>query len=192
VNFDRDVPKPGQFADVRKIKEGEVCAACGQGKLKVQKALRLGHVSQLGTMYSKELKANFTSRDGKSEPMLLSSCGIDMMRLFAAIVEQHSDEKGIVWPETIAPFAANLLSLPGVESRAGEIYEKCAQAGLDLLWDDRDAPAGAKFADADLIGIPVRLVISSRTGDKLEWKGRRADSTELLYAEEAIRRLKPS
>jgi prolyl-tRNA synthetase len=122
--------------------------------------------------------------------MLLSSCGIDMMRVMAAIVEQHNDEKGIAWPGTVAPFAANLISLPGVDSRAREIYEKSVQAGLDLLWDDRDAPAGAKFADADLIGIPIRLVISPRTGEKLEWKERCADSTELISAEEAIRRLK--
>jgi prolyl-tRNA synthetase len=192
VNFDRDVPKPERFVDVRKIKEGEVCGSCRQGRLTMRKALRLGHISQLGTMYSRVLRANFASRNGKSEPLLLSSCGIDMMRLFAAIVEQHSDEKGIAWPDSIAPFAATLVSLPGVESRAREIYEKFLQAGLDLLWDDRDAPAGAKFADADLIGIPIRLLISSRTGEKLEWKERRADITELVSAEEAIRRLETS
>jgi len=189
VNFGRDLPKPETFVDVRRIKEGETCIRCRQGRLRVRKAIRLGHVSKLGTMYSKELRATFTTREGKSEPMLLSCCGMDMMRLFAVIVEQHSNTKGIAWPKSLAPFAGHLISLPGGEKRAKDIYERFVQAGIDVLWDDRDAPAGAKFGDADLMGIPIRLVVSTRTGENVEWKERQGESPELISVEEAIRRL---
>jgi prolyl-tRNA synthetase len=189
VNFDRDLPKPQEFIDVRRIKEGEICARCRQGRLTAQSGTRIGHVSQLGTMYSKELKAACTSRAGRSEPMHLSCYGIDIHRLLAAIVEQNSDQKGILWPSRIAPFQAHLISLPGVESRAQGLYGRLRHEGIDVLWDDREAPGGVKFGDADLIGTPVRLVISTRTGENVEWKERRSENLELIPMEEVMRRL---
>jgi prolyl-tRNA synthetase len=189
VNFDRDLPKPQEFVDVRKIREGETCARCRRGRLEMRRGTRIGHVSQLGTMYSKELKAAYASRGGRSEPMHLSCYGIDTHRLLAAIVEQNSDKKGILWPSQIAPFQAHLISLPGVESRARDLYGRLRHEGIDVLWDDRETPSGAKFADADLIGMPIRLVISTRTGNNVEWKERGGEDVELMPTEEVIRRL---
>lgn len=189
VNFGRDLPKPGEFVDVRKIKEGETCARCHQGRLTAQRGIRIGHVSQLGTMYSKELKAAYASKAGRPEPMYLSCYGIDIHRLMAAVVEQNSDKKGILWPSRIAPFQAHLISLPGVESRARDLYDRLRHERIDVLWDDRETPGGAKFGDADLIGIPIRLVISARAGENVEWKERRSENVELISIEEVIRRL---
>jgi prolyl-tRNA synthetase len=189
VNFGRDLEQPEKYFDVRRIKEGEICAQCGLGRLMVRRATRLGHITRLGKMYARELKATFASADGKSEPMLITCAGIDMMRVLTTLVEQHHDSKGILWPRPVAPFLVHMVSLPGVVVRAGEIYAKLEQAGIAVLWDDRDAPAGAKFGDADLIGIPIRLVISTRTGDKLEWKERGGEVTELLPMEDVLRRL---
>jgi prolyl-tRNA synthetase len=189
VNFGRDLPKPQEFVDVRRIKEGETCARCHQGHLAVRRGTRIGHVSQLGTMYSKELKAAYASRVGRSEPMHLSCYGIDINRLLAAIVEQNSDKKGILWPSRIAPFQAHLISLPGVESHARDLYGRLRHEGIDVLWDDRETPGGAKFGDADLIGMPIRLVISTRTGENVEWKERQSENIELIPTEEVTRRL---
>jgi prolyl-tRNA synthetase len=189
VNFDRDLPQPKEYFDLRRIKEGEICAQCGLGKLVVRPGTRLGHVSRLDTMYAKEFKAAHTSSAGELQPTLLSCCGFDMMRLMAAIVELHNDRKGILWPRSVAPFLAHLVSLPGAEEWAGEIHSRLARAGISVLWDDRDTPAGAKFGDADLIGIPIRLVVSVRTGEKLEWKERSGELVELISLDEALRRL---
>ena len=189
VNFDRDLPVPAEFFDLSVSKEGEICAQCGLGKLSVRQGTRLGHVTQLGPMYATELKAAYTSSEGDSRPMQLTCCGIDMMRLLATVVEQHNDKKGILWPRRVAPFLAHLISLPGTEDRAAETHAGFERAGIEVLWDDRETLAGAKFGDADLIGIPVRLVLSTRTGEKLEWKERGGELTELVSLEEAIRRL---
>jgi prolyl-tRNA synthetase len=189
VNFDRDLPSPAEFFDLSESKEGEICAQCGLGKLAVRKGTRLGHITQLGPMYATELKAAYTSSEGDSRPMLLTCYGIDIMRLLATIVELHNDKKGILWPRRVAPFLAHLISLPGVEDRAAEIHARLERAGIDVLWDDRDTLAGSKFGDADLIGIPIRLVVSTRTSEKLEWKERSGELTELVSLEEAVRRL---
>lgn len=189
VNFDRDLPWPERFVDVRLARQGELCAACRRGRLLVRRSLKLGHVTQLGTVPCAELKALFTSKTGRSEPASISIGGLELMRLMAAIVEQHSDAKGIAWPASVAPCTAVLISLPGVEGRARELYESMIRAGIEILWDDRETAAGAKFADADLIGAPIRLVLSPRTGGQLEWKTRRTEGTELLPPEEAVRRL---
>ena len=189
VNFGRDLPAPEEFVDVRRAREGEACARCGKGRLVTRKGIRLGHVSRLGTMYSKELKAVFAAGAGKNELMMLTCYGIDLMRVLSAIVERHNDRKGIVWPRRIAPFAVLLISLPGADDRARVLYDGLIQEKIDVLWDDRDTPAGARFGDADLIGIPVRLVVSPRTGENVEWKERNRDAAETISFEEAIRRL---
>ena len=121
--------------------------------------------------------------------MHISCYGIDVLRLLAAIVEQNSDKKGILWPSRIAPFQAHLISLPGSESRAQDLYGKLRHKGVEVLWDDRETPGGVKFGDADLIGMPIRLVISTRTGENVEWKERRGENVQVLPTEEVIRRL---
>lgn len=189
VNFDRDLPRPERFVDVRLAREEEVCASCGRGRLRARRALRVGHVTPLGTAPAAVLRALFTSKTGRSEPARISIAGLELMRLMAAIVEQHSDSKGIAWPASVAPCAAVLISLPGAEGRARELYDSMIRAGIEILWDDRATAAGAKFADADLIGAPIRMVLSPRTGERLEWKARCAEGAEFLLPEEAVHRL---
>jgi prolyl-tRNA synthetase len=104
------------------------------------------------------------------------------------IVEKFHDEKGIIWPKSVAPFDVHLVELPGAKN-AKKVYEDLKEKGIDVLWDDRDIQAGQKFGDADLIGIPVRLVISAKTGDKIEWKERTSEKSELISLEEVIKRL---
>jgi prolyl-tRNA synthetase len=104
------------------------------------------------------------------------------------LVEVNNDEKGIVWPKSVAPFDVHLVELPGAKD-AKKIYDALEKEGVDVLWDDRDVGPGEKFADADLIGIPVRLVLSSRNGEKIEWKERSSEKSELLDLEEVIKRL---
>jgi len=189
VNFDRDVTRPAEFVDVRKVKQGETCTHCKRGKLLERRVIKLAHVSKLGTIYSKELGATFIDPCGKIKPMVMGCCGMDKTRLLATVVEQHNDDRGIVWPEAIAPFAAHLVSLPGAETRAQEIYHRLVKAGVEVLWDDREESAGVKFIDADLIGIPVRLVVSKRTADRVERRKRNQKTTELVSVEELIQQL---
>src|SRR5690606_24742798 len=99
------------------------------------------------------------------------------------------DDRGIIWPEAVAPFQVHLISLPGVEERAREVYDHLQNAGIEVLWDDREEAAGVKFADADLIGVPVRLVVSQKTGDQIEWKKRTETSTDLISLDEVTSRL---
>ena len=110
-----------------------------------------------------------------------SKCAVDC--------EKHHDKKGITWPKAVAPFDVQLISLPGVEKKAQEIYSQLSKVGVEVLWDDRNESAGVKFADADLIGNPVRLVVSARTKDKIEWKKRTSEKTELLDLKTVINRL---
>ncbi len=115
--------------------------------------------------------------------------GICLARTLAAIVEAHHDEKGIIWPEKIAPFFVYLISLQN-NVKAEKIYRELRDSNVEVLYDDRNSPAGVKFADADLLGIPVLLVVSEKTGDQIEWKKRHDTQTELLDFAEVINRLK--
>ncbi len=189
LNFDRDVPLPEKFVDVRRAREGELCGRCRRTPLERKRALKIAHVSQPGTLYSETLGASYTAKDGKPHPMLLACCGVDLFRLLAAVVEQHHDARGIAWPKHMAPFDVHLISLPGAEARAEEVYRRFRAASAEVLWDDRTAAAGAKFADADLIGIPARVVISPRTGESIEWKARRGEAVELISIDDAIKRV---
>src|SRR6185369_2477659 len=126
----------------------------------------------------------------KAMQALPAGCaGLDVTAVMAAIVEQHHDAHGIVWPPAAAPFAAHLVSLPPAEAGSAELYERLGDAGVEVLWDDRTESAGVKFGDADLVGLPVRLVLSKRTGDRVEWKSRSAEQGELITADEVVERL---
>ena len=105
-----------------------------------------------------------------------------------ALVEVNNDEKGIIWPKTVTPYEVHLLELPGAKN-IKKVYEELTEKNIDVLWDDRVVGAGEKFADADLIGIPTRLIVSERNGDKIEWKERTSDTTELLSLDEIISKL---
>lgn len=190
LNFGRDIAAPARFADIRQAREGELCARCGSGKLVARKGYRLAHVSNLGSMYAKALGATVASKDGKNAAMEIACCGIDLGRLLEAAALKHTDAKGLAWPKALAPFDVHLVSLGDAEARAEAVYECLRCAGIAVLWDDRQGPAGAKFSDADVLGVPVRLVVSPKTGDQIEWKERKSEGVEKLAVDEVIGRLR--
>jgi prolyl-tRNA synthetase len=151
-----------EFADIRATKEDDRCPVCG-GKLHVQTAIELGHIFKLGTRYSIALGANFLDEDGTEKPLIMGSYGIGPGRVMAAIIEQHHDENGIVWPRAVAPYDVHVVALPGAEEIAGRAAAAYDAAGLEVLLDDRDLRAGEKFADADLIGCPIRVTAGKKS-----------------------------
>jgi len=177
------------FAQNHEIFEGKAgvtCPDCKKGKILESRAIEVGNIFPLGKWYAEKMKVSFTDKDGSKKPVWFGSYGIGPSRILGALVEVSHDDKGIIWPEVVAPYQAHLVSLG--EVKAEKTYQALKKAGIDVLWDDRDVSAGVKFADADLIGIPVRLVVSQKTGDKLEWKGRSTDKTELLTLDQTISR----
>ena len=151
-----------EFGDLRVVKEGDTCPNCG-GKLTIEQAIEIGHIFKLGTFYSVPFEANFLDEDGTEKPLVMGSYGIGPGRVIAAIVEQHHDEQGIVWPRAVAPYDVHVVALPGVEEQADEAAAALDAAGLSVLLDDRDARAGEKFADADLLGLPYRVTVGKKT-----------------------------
>jgi prolyl-tRNA synthetase len=193
VNFGRDLPTP-PFTDIREAKEGDGCLECKKGKLKKIAGIEWGHCFKLDQFYSKPHEGNYVDQNGKEKPVWMGSYGIGLGRSMATIVEVHHDEQGIIWPKNVAPFDAHLIGVGGekleVEKKVKAVYEKLISKGIDVLWDDRDVSAGEKFVDADLIGIPVRLVISGKLGEKIEWKNRRSKEVGLATLDEVVNRLK--
>ena len=151
-----------RFADLREVRGGDACPACG-GHLRLQAAIEVGHIFKLGTRYSKPLEATFVDEDGGERPLIMGSYGIGPGRVLATAVEQRHDEHGIVWPRAIAPYDVHVVALPGVEQQAEEAARALDEAGAQVLLDDRDARAGEKFADADLVGIPIRVTVGRKT-----------------------------
>jgi len=182
----------GDFsANVEVETKEEKCKIC-QTPLKKAKAIEVGNIFPLGTYYSEKMNVNFTDKDGKRQPVWLASYGIGLTRAVGAIVEIHHDEKGIIWPKEVAPFDVHLVHIEDstTEKFVQEVNSTLEKNGIEVLWDDRETvSAGAKFADADLIGIPVRLVVSKRNGDKIEFKERKSDKSELLSLDEIVKRL---
>ena len=153
-----------RFADLREVREGDACPVCG-GHLHLQVAIEVGHIFKLESKYSAPLEATFLDEDGSERPLLMGSYGIGPGRILAAAVEQHHDELGIAWPRSIAPYDVHVVALPGVEEQAAEAAHVLDAAGADVLLDDRDQRAGEKFADADLIGCPVRITVGKKTAE---------------------------
>ncbi len=150
------------FADIRQAKDGDACPECG-GTLHLQTAIEVGHIFKLGTFHSKAFGATFLDEDGKEKPLVMGSYGIGLARTMAAVVEQCHDENGIVWPQSVAPYDAHIVVLPGAEEIAERAAEALSAAGLEVLLDDRDQRAGEKFADADLIGCPIRVTAGRKS-----------------------------
>jgi prolyl-tRNA synthetase len=150
------------FADLREVREGDVCPRCG-GHLRLQVAIEVGHIFKLETRFSQPLEASFLDEDGTERPLIMGCYGIGPGRIMAAAVEQHHDENGISWPRSIAPYDVHVVALPGVEEEAEQAAQALETAGAEVLLDDRDARAGEKFADADLIGIPLRVTVGKKT-----------------------------
>ena len=151
-----------RFADLREIREGDACPECG-GHLHLQVAIEVGHIFKLETKYSAPLEATFLDEDGSEKVLIMGSYGIGPARIMAAAIEQHHDEHGIVWPRPLAPYDVHVVALPGVEDQAAEAARLLDEAGAEVLLDDRDQRAGEKFADADLIGCPIRVTVGKKT-----------------------------
>ncbi len=199
INMGRDF-KGDQVADIALAQEGFM-APDGSGPLKEKKGIEVGNIFQLGLHYSTKMKdANFIDKEGKHQPYYMGCYGIGLARSLATIVEVSHDEKGIIWPESVAPYAVHLVGLDlddsSVRSEAEKVYRLLQVAdpersrrieGIEVLFDDRvGISAGAKFADADLIGIPYRVVISKRTKDQLEIKKRVDKETQFKTLEQLI------
>jgi prolyl-tRNA synthetase len=150
------------FADIRQAKDGDACPQCG-GTLRIQTAIEVGHIFKLGTFHSKPFGATFLDEDGREKPLVMGSYGIGLARTMAAVVEQSHDENGIVWPQAVAPYDAHVVALTGAEEIALQAAEALSAAGLDVLLDDRDQRPGEKFADADLIGCPIRITAGKKS-----------------------------
>ncbi len=174
--------------DIDKYSEGDSCPGCAKSNLKSAKAAEVGNVFDLGQKYTKAFNFLVTNEKGENVYPIMGCYGIGISRTMGVLVEEFNDEKGIVWPKSIAPYDVYLIDLPGAKEPA-KLYDSLQKAGADVLWDDRDITAGAKFGDADLLGIPVRLVVSGKTGDMVEWKDRTSDKTELISIEEVVNRL---
>jgi prolyl-tRNA synthetase len=153
-----------RFADLREIRAGDACPECG-GHLRLQVAIEVGHIFKLETRFSEPLDATFVDEDGAERPLIMGSYGIGPGRIIATAVEQSHDEQGIVWPRSIAPYDVHVVALPGVEQQAEEAARLLDEARAEVLLDDRDARAGEKFADADLIGIPLRVTVGKKTAE---------------------------
>jgi prolyl-tRNA synthetase len=151
-----------EFADLRESAEGDVCPNCG-GTLAFTTAIEVGHIFKLGTKYSEALDARFLDQDGKEHALLMGCYGIGLARTMAALVEQGHDEHGIIWPASVAPYDVHVLALRGAEEVAEQAAEALSAAGKDVLLDDRDQRPGEKFADADLIGIPIRVTAGKKS-----------------------------
>jgi prolyl-tRNA synthetase len=156
------------WADLVTIVTGDPCPRCG-APLSVNRGIEVGHVFQLGTKYSEALDATYTDENGDQHPMLMGCYGIGISRVLAAVAEEYHDERGLAWPEALAPYDVHLIAVPGrgdqaetVIAESERLYEELQRAGLAVLYDDRDASPGVKFADADLVGVPVQLVVGAK------------------------------
>ncbi len=162
----------------------DICPKCGK-KLAVKKGIEAGHIFKLGTKYSQAFNLYYLDKDGKKKLVEMGCYGIGLGRLIATIIEAHHDRQGIIWPESVAPFKYHLLVLDQKEKRvkkfADKVYQSLVKKGEEVLYDDRDVSAGVKFLDADLIGIPYRLVISKKTGQKIEIKKRDKIKSKLIH-----------
>jgi prolyl-tRNA synthetase len=187
INIDRDYTVDME-GDIALAKDGYLA---GNGQTLIEKhGIEVGNIFQLGHHYTNLMgDATFIDEDGKAKPYYMGCYGIGIGRTLAAIVEKYHDDKGILWPREIAPFKVHLISLPGGEGKAEKVYQESIMNGNEVLWDDRDVSAGVKFADADLIGIPIRLVVSKKTLDKVEMKRRGEEEKKILSVEELLKNL---
>jgi len=192
VNIDRDY-KPHFEGDIALAEDGFLSE---QGsKLKEGKGIEVGNIFQLGYYYSKKMKATFADKDGKEKFYYMGCYGIGIDRTLATVVEKHHDKKGIIWPSSVAPFDVHLIEIKNensdIKTRAELLYETLQKRNIEVLYDDRDESPGVKFADADLIGIPMRIVVSERTiaKDSVELKRRNEEKIKLVKIKHLLQSL---
>ncbi len=176
VNSGRDY-EADIIADIVLAEEGYPCPTCGN-LMRASRGVEVGNIFKLGTRYSEDMEASFLDKDGKKQYVIMGSYGIGSGRLLASVAEEYHDDDGLILPISIAPYAVHLIALKGAESQGGYIYEELQGAGIEVLFDDRKESPGVKFADADIIGIPIRLTVSSRTIKEKGVELKHRDQTE--------------
>lgn len=192
ANWGRDLPEPDEVADIRNVLLGDP-SPDGKGVLAIQRGIEVGHVFFLGTKYSQSMNANYLDESGKPQLLQMGCYGIGVTRILGAAIEQNHDERGIVWPTPIAPFAVVVCPIgydrsPEVKAAAEKLHDELVSRGVDVMLDDRGERPGAMFADWELIGVPHRVVISDRglKEGKLEYQGRRDAQATAVAAEEIV------
>ena len=194
ANYPRDF-EPEMMADIALAQAGHDCSRCGT-PLEAKRGIEVGHVFKLGTFFSETLEASFLDQHGEQQSIVMGSYGIGVGRLLAAAIEQNHDERGIVFPTAIAPYQVQLVALnvenPQVAEASEGLYQRLGQAGIEVLYDDRQETAGVKFNDADLLGFPVRIVVSPRNLNQgsAEVKQRRESDAQLVDLEEVVGKTK--
>ncbi len=194
VNWGRDLPEP-QVADLRNVQAGDV-SPDGEGRLQIARGIEVGHIFQLGTKYSEAMDARVMDEQGNEVAVLMGCYGIGVSRVAAAAIEQNHDARGIIWPESLAPFAVGIVPMQyhkseQVREAAEHLYRRLSGTGIEVLLDDRNLRPGVMFADMELIGIPHRIVVSERglESGKLEYQGRRDEEAVMLDQDELVHRL---
>ncbi|MGE5258840.1 MAG: proline--tRNA ligase [Hyphomicrobiales bacterium] len=191
VNWERDLPMP-TFGDFKTARTGELCARCDHGRLRQTRGIGIGSLAQLGASASAQSALAYQDKAGAPQPVFRGFYRLNLSRLAGAVVEQHHDEAGIRWPSAVAPFQVHLIGLnledEALRSEAEKLYRQLLEEKFDVLFDDRDARAGEKFSDSDLLGIPLRLTLSKRTlkEGKLELKLRARPGSELVTPADAL------
>jgi prolyl-tRNA synthetase len=196
VNWGRDLPEPALVADLRNVVAGDA-SPDGKGELAIERGIEVGHVFYLGTKYSRAMNATFLADNGKPQFFEMGCYGIGITRLPAAAIEQNHDERGIIWPDAIAPFTVVLCPISpdrfaDVKTAADQLYADLLAAGVDVILDDRNERPGAMFADWELIGIPHRVTIGDRglKDGHIEYQHRRDSASSQVASGEALAFLK--
>ena len=191
VNYERDI-SISKTVDIRNVVDGDPTPG-GKGVLSIARGIEVGHIFQLGTQYSKLMSATVQNEDGNTQEIVMGCYGIGISRIVGASIEQNHDDAGIIWPEQLAPFDViispiNMYRSERIKSEAENLYIKLMQKGIDVLFDDRDIRPGVMFADAELIGIPHRLVVSNRSLEtgKIEYRHRRESQSKNLEFEQIL------
>ena len=186
VNFDRDIKNNTEVADIRNVVSGDL-SPDGNGTLEICRGIEVGHIFQLRTKYSELLKCQYLDKDGKSKPTEMGCYGIGVSRIVAAAIEQGHDDKGIIWPESIAPYKLGIAAIGYKKSElvrnfCNDLETKLKEAGIEVLLDDRGERPGVMFADLELIGIPYRLTVGDRgiNDGQLEWTDRLTGETSSI------------
>jgi prolyl-tRNA synthetase len=191
VNWGRDLPEPAHVADLRNVVEGDE-SPDGRGPLRIERGIEVGHIFYLGTKYATAMNATFLDEDGKPKPFEMGCYGIGVTRLPAAAVEQNHDDKGMIWPEAIAPFEVVICPIgmdrsEAVRDAAHRLLDELLAAGVDALLDDRGERPGAMFADWELIGVPHRVTVGDRAlaEGEVEYQARRSGASQRLPLSQA-------
>ncbi|WP_099860825.1 proline--tRNA ligase [Pasteurella multocida] len=195
INWERDLPVP-HIADLRNVVEGDP-SPDGKGVLQIKRGIEVGHIFQLGTKYSAAMNATVQGEDGRPQTMIMGCYGIGVTRVIAAAIEQHHDERGIIWPDNIAPFKVaivpmNMHKSESVQQFAEELYRTLTAQGVEVIFDDRKERPGVMFADMELIGVPHMIVIGEKNLEKgeIEYKNRRSSEKEMIAKDQLLDVLK--